>query len=270
MKIMIATPMYGGNAKSGYVLSLQNLVIKLATEGYQVETSIIGNESLITRARNSLTHKFMNSDADTLLFIDSDHSFNADDVLKMIESDKELIAAIYPMKGINWGAARLASIAGKEDIHNYAGIFAVNVLDEEQELSADEPIKVAEIGTGLMLIKKSVFQKMEPLCDKYISDSISVSNQNMGEEITEFFKTSIDPTSRRLLSEDYNFCHMWRKLGNDVWAAPWVKMTHIGNHSFTGSFESALELTQIQKELLKKSEEMAEEEPNTEKESEKS
>ena len=253
MKIMIATPMYGGNAKSGYVLSLQNLVIKLATAGYQVETSIIGNESLITRARNSLTHKFINSDADSLLFIDSDHAFDADDVLKMIESDKELIAAIYPMKGINWGAVRLAAIAGKDDVHNYSGLFAVNILSEDQELSTGDPIKVAEIGTGLMHIKRSVFEKIAPLCDKYISDSLAVTGQNMGEEITEFFKTTIDPTSRRLLSEDYNFCQMWRKLGNDVWAAPWVKITHIGDHSFTGSFEAALEITQIQEELLAKS-----------------
>jgi len=251
--------MYGGNAKSGYVISLQNLIIKLAGAGHQIETSVVGNESLITRARNNLAHRFMQSDADTLLFIDSDHSFDPDDVLKMVESDRELIGAISPMKGINWDAVGMAAQLGKKDLYNYAGIFAVNLLEAETDFNLDSPIKVAEIGTGLMAIKRSVFERIAPLCEKYISDSISTVNSNEGEEITEYFTTTIDPSSRRLLSEDYNFCHMWRKLGNDVWAAPWVRITHIGEHTYTGNITYAIELSQIRDELLKQSEEASKE-----------
>ena len=266
MKVFIATPMYGGNAKSGYVISMQNLIVKLASAGHQVETSVIGNESLITRARNSLAHRFMSSDADVLLFIDSDHSFDADDVVKMVESDKELVGAIYPMKGVNWDAARLAAQLGKQDLSSYSGFFAVNLLEESIDLEVEEPIKVAEIGTGLMAIKREVFEKIAPLCETYISDTISVANGDQGEEVVEFFKTSIDPSTRRLLSEDYNFCHMWRKLGNEVWAAPWVKIAHLGDYVFSGNFGAALELAQIRQELLKKSEEAASSEQKEEKE----
>lgn len=261
---MIATPMYGGNAKSGYVLSLQNLVVKLATEGYQVETSIIGNESLITRARNTLVHRFLETDADILLFIDSDHAFDSADVFKMIESDKDIIGAISPMKGVNWSAVRLASIAVKEDLAQYAGIFNINVSKEVEEIDVNEPIEVDEVGTGIMCIKREVFEKIAPLCNKYISDSLVSSGDSIkDQEIIEYFRTEIDSESRRLLSEDYAFCNMWRKLGNTVWAAPWVKMTHICDHSFTGNLSSSLELVEIQRQYLEQSKEASSEQDNS-------
>ena len=101
MKIFIATPMYGGIAKNNYTISLQNLIVKLSQRGHSIATTTIGNESLITRARNTLAHKFMVSDFDALLFIDADHGWDSDDVVRMIESGKDFIGAIYPMKGIN-------------------------------------------------------------------------------------------------------------------------------------------------------------------------
>ena len=74
-----------------------------------IVTSIFGllmeflfNESLITRARNLLTHNFLNSQASHLFFIDSDIKFSANDVLSMISADKDVICGVYPKKEINW------------------------------------------------------------------------------------------------------------------------------------------------------------------------
>jgi len=55
------------------------------------------------------------------------------------------------------------------------------------------------------------------------------------DEITEFFTTSIEPGTERLLSEDYHFCHVWRtKCGGSVHAAPWVTLAHMGSYLFEG------------------------------------
>jgi hypothetical protein len=233
--------MYGGNAKSVYVNSLAELTAKLASNGHGVAQMNLTNESLITRARNTLAHSFVtDKNYDALLFIDSDHGFNPDDVLAMVESGKDLIGAIYPMKTINWDNVRAAALLGKKDLEKYSGVFAVNLLDESQEFYSNKPFRVDNVGTGMMFITRAVFEALKPICKVYKNNSYG-SVIPYGEEVTEYFTTHIDDRGV-LLSEDYEFCRMWRSLGNDVWAAPWVRISHAGEYNFSGFFANMLEL----------------------------
>jgi hypothetical protein len=246
-RICIATPMYGGNAKTEYITSLSDLVYELASRGWSVIQLQIGNESLITRARNSLVHNFMKMDNMTgLLFIDSDHGFIAKQMADMVESGKDLIGGIYPMKGINWDGVRKAALLGKTNLELYSGSFAVNLLPEEQEFFSDKVFRVRDVGTGAMYISRKVFEELKPSCKTYSANSAG-TDVGFGEEVVEYFKTEIHEVDEAniLLSEDYAFCKMWRDAGNDVWAAPWVRMSHVGSYAFSGSFLHAVELAQV-------------------------
>jgi hypothetical protein len=237
---MIATPMYGGMARSEYISSVGELTMALVQAGHEVMQTFTVNESLITRARNGLAHQFLLSDCEALLFIDADHGFNAADVLKMVQSGKDLIGAAYPMKAINWDAVRYAALLGKEDLDRYSGYFAFNTLDEQGSFESDEPYEVKNVGTGMMLITRKVFDEMRPHCQTYRGNTIGAIDQ--GDEIVEFFNTEIEPEHQTLLSEDYAFCARWRRLGNSVYVAPWVRITHLGHHAFTGSLVHLLSL----------------------------
>ena len=256
MKIFIGTPMYGGMAKNNYVIGLQNLIVKLSQNGHQITTTTVANESLITRARNTIVHKFLKTDADALLFIDADHGFNPDDIVKMIESEKELIGAPYPMKGINWENVRLAALAGKQDLEAYSGFFAMNLLKENQTFDVNEPFKVKDIGTGMLFIKREVFEKLKPICETYNHNSVGDLGIQFGEEITEYFFTKIDE-NKILLSEDYAFCRMWQDQGGEVWSAPWVRITHSGDYNFAGRFANMLEINQVRNQIVEKQKEAA-------------
>lgn len=253
MKIFIATPMYGGIAKNNYTISLQNLVVKLSQAGHSISTTTIGNESLITRARNTLAHKFMSSDFDALLFIDADHGWDADDIIKMIDSGKDLIGAIYPMKGINWENVRLAALAGKEDLEQYSGHFAINLLAGTQDFDVDKPFKVKDIGTGMMFITRKVFEELKPHCKTYKNNNVGKTGVEFGDNVVEYFTTFIDE-SEILLSEDYAFCRMWQDIGGEVWSAPWVRITHSGDYSFAGRFSSMLEINAVRAALKERQE----------------
>jgi len=244
MKITIATPMYGGMARSEYISSVGELTMTLVQAGHEVQQIFTVNESLITRARNGLAHRFLLTDYDALLFIDADHGFNAADVLKMVESGKELIGAAYPMKAINWEAVRYAALLGKPDLDKYSGYFAFNALDEQGSFESDEPYEVKNVGTGLMFIARRVFEEMRPHCQTYRGNIIG--GEDEGDEIVEFFNTEIEPEHKTLLSEDYAFCARWRRLGNSVHVAPWVRITHLGHHAFTGTL---IHLLSLNKEL---------------------
>jgi hypothetical protein len=251
MKIFIATPMYGGIAKNNYTISLQNLIIKLSQAGHSVSTTTIGNESLITRARNTLAHKFLKSDFDALLFIDADHGWVAEDIIKMVDSGKDFIGAIYPMKGINWDNVRLAAQLNKANLELYSGHFAINLLEDEQSFDSNLPFRVKDIGTGMLFLTRKVFETIEPHCKKYKNNNVGNTGIEFGEMVTEYFMTFIDENDI-LLSEDYALCRLWQKHGGEVWAAPWVRITHSGDYNFSGQFTNMVEINQERRSLLER------------------
>ena len=241
MHLHIATPMYGGNCKGVYLDGLMALTFELARKGYQVSFSKIYNESLVTRARNNLVYEFEKSGADALLFIDADEGFNHMDVISMIESGKDLIGAVYPMKNINWENVRKAAVEGKDNLAQYSGFFAMNMLPGEQTFKLNEPVPVTEVGTGMMFIKKEVFEKLKPHCGQYMLNT-STGAFDKDQMVTEYFKTDITEDGV-LLSEDYWFCRKYREIGGEVFAAPWVKIVHAGEYIFDGSFAATMMLT---------------------------
>ena len=58
--LVIGTPMYGGMCTSEYTQSLLNLSESAnKSEGVNLTTIFLGNESLIQRGRNTIAHHFM-------------------------------------------------------------------------------------------------------------------------------------------------------------------------------------------------------------------
>ena len=101
-KIFIGTPCYGGMITADYFKSCMQLVALAASKKIELQFGTIGNESLITRARNTLVQLFMDGDYTHLLFIDSDIAFNPEVVIRMLEYNKDVVTGIYPRKTIDW------------------------------------------------------------------------------------------------------------------------------------------------------------------------
>jgi GT2 family glycosyltransferase len=107
------------------------------------------------------------------------------------------------------------------------------MLPGETTFKIDEPVEVSAVATGLMLIRRNVFELLEPFCDKYALNG-SDASFDMDQMVTEFFDTSIE--GGILYSEDYHFCRLYRKHGGKVYAAPWVNVVHAGEYTFSGKF----------------------------------
>lgn len=231
--------MYGGMCTGQYTSSLIDLLRELGANKHEAMYSKLYNESLITRGRNSLVKEFLKTDADAMLFIDADQGFSAKDVLKMVESGKDLIGAVYPMKAINWGRVSHAIAAGKQDLHKYTGFFSANLIQEEQTtITLDQPLEVENVATGMMFISRKVFETLEPVSAKYLSNN--ANGEILADDyVTEFFKTEIDDRGI-LLSEDYYLCKKWAELGGKIYAAPWVQISHFGSYEFSGSFAHSI------------------------------
>jgi hypothetical protein len=244
-KLFVATPMYGGLCTGGYTMGVLNMAGEFSKAGIQMYYSYMMNESLITRARNGMAYDFMQSDATHLMFIDADITFNPADIVRMIQADKDIICGLYPKKEINWMLVADAVKKGVDykDLHNYTGSFVVNLVGGARESTGNIniPMEIDNGGTGFMLIKREVFQTLQPTVPKYTNDMILIVDKNPQKKIIdEFFATSIDEESgNRLLSEDYHFCKIARKAGFKVFAAPWANLTHSGTYNFSGTLPRA-------------------------------
>jgi hypothetical protein len=237
--IFVATPMYGGMCTGYYTQGVITLGPILNQHGYDMAFSAMFNESLIQRGRNALVHGFMGRPECThLLFIDADIKFNPMDVIKMIESDKDIICGIYPKKEINWQEVENAVKKGvpQDQLKNRTASLVVNLKDYSGSVTVpvDKPVEIFNGGTGFMLIKRKTFEILKDHVGSYVND-VHVLGQSIGaDRITEYFACAVEPGTERLLSEDYYFCWKAREAGLSVWAAPWVQLGHFGTYLFEG------------------------------------
>jgi len=244
-QIMIATPMYGGLCNGTYTVGLLTAVGVFSKHGIAMQYAHMMNESLITRARNSLAKDFLASECTHLMFIDADIGFNPADIPPMVDADKDIICGIYPKKEINWVDVSKAVQAGvpPQELPNYTGAFVVNTVNDAENLEGNfyEPLEIANGGTGFMLIKRKVFETLIGKVPTYHNDVFhAVDTNRTVQVVNEFFATSIDKDSgNRLLSEDYHFCKIAREAGFKVWAAPWAQLSHTGTYIFNGQLPKA-------------------------------
>ena len=244
-EIMVATPMYGGLCNGSYTVGLLTAVGVFSRNGIGMQYAHMMNESLITRARNGLTKDFLESECSHLMFIDADIGFNAQDIVRMLHADKDIICGIYPKKEINWIDVTKAVQKGvpPQELHKHTGAFVVNLVGGATSAEGDmyTPLEIANGGTGFMLIKREVFEGLIDKVPTYRNDVFhAVDDQSNPAVINEFFATSIDKESgNRLLSEDYHFCKIAREAGFRVWAAPWAHLSHTGTYIFNGQLPRA-------------------------------
>jgi hypothetical protein len=191
-----------------------------------------------------------------MLFIDSDINFNAQDVVALMALEKDLIGGPYPKKAINWKnvveAARKHPDLPPQELEKLVGDYVFNVVKGTSQFSVTEPLEVMEIGTGYMMIKREVFDKMKeayPMIH-YKPDHVGQKNFDGSRYIHAYFDTVIDYKesitgggSDRYLSEDYMFCQMWRKIGGQIFLCPWMRTQHVGTYAFTGDMPAVANYT---------------------------
>lgn len=192
-KVFICTPMYGGQCFGFYTQSLLQLNNLFRDNNISSMMSFMFNESLITRARNALAHQFLKTDCTHLFFIDADIRFNAADVLPMLAADKDIICGIYPKKEINWQGVKNALDAGVEvdQLKHFTGSFVVNLVGYSGSVTVpiNEPVEIWNGGTGFMIIKREVFEKLADLVPAYTNDVNDLAGNLKAEEIKEYFAT---------------------------------------------------------------------------------
>ena len=229
IKVFLATPMYGGMCTGRFAESMMGLV-KL---GLDYSCFFMGNEALVTRARNSLVHDFLKSDCTHLLFVDADIDFNPREVFEMITSGQDVVCGIYPKKYINWQAAfDTVRRGGSDEMGLFRSLDLCFTSQNPIRMGSKELVEVDRAATGMMCIKRSVFEKLADQVPSYKAGIRIFGSMEPEDEVKQFFDSSIDPETGLLESEDFHFCRIWKNAGGKIHVAPWVCLKHVGQYTF--------------------------------------
>jgi hypothetical protein len=211
-RVHICMPCYGGQLTEQTFMSFikwANLCRQLNID-WTVET--MTNESLISRARNTLAAKFLHTKESThLMFIDADIGWEPWHLLVLLDAQKDVIGGLYPMKSlpVKW---------------------CVNGIPGQVEEPGSNLVEVTKTGTGFLLIKRDVFEKLNahPATKPFNNDI------GLPVELNPYMKTYFDTAVRenRYYSEDWTFCENWRDLGNQVYVDKRILLRHVGTYTF--------------------------------------
>lgn len=239
--IYIATPTLRGDVKATYVDSTFALQRICMSRGIDMQMKFLQGISLISHARNWLASQFLwNSDASHLLFIDDDIGFSARDVVAMFDwCDRDVVAAIYPSKSIDWerlktivlNNPRIEASALERLTGNYRNMYALRDGASTMTIS-DLPVQMDAIGTGLMLISRQCFKKL------ISAGAVRETAPGAPNEFPTYDFFGTNATNPGGAGEDIHFCRIVRAHGGEILGCPWPIVSHTGTYAHIGDLKA--------------------------------
>jgi len=221
VSLLIATPMCWGICTAAYHFSTLALEANLSRYGIPHDWYKMTNESLITRGRDVIASDFLKARKyDKLLFIDSDIEFEPPQVATLMNMDVDIAVGCYPMKQL--GAP-------------YAAWVDRRLLKLEDIESKTEPFPVDHAGTGFMMIKRGVLEKMVEAHPEWEHEEGHTGQcWAFFQDPLEYLPDDKDNPIRVHMPEDYFFCRRAGELGFKVMMHPKARVKHWGLHCYDG------------------------------------
>src|SRR5690349_17920371 len=165
MKIAICVPLYG-DARATFFQSAMNM---LAFSASQLKTAkfetLIERGSYIGQNREKLAESALAGGCEYVLWLDADHEFPRQSLVRLLSHKKEIVAANYPRRS---NSSLLQPVASRDSLPVWSG---------RNSHSAEELEVVDFTGMGLCLTHRAVFERVErPWFESY----------RIGEDV-EFF-----------------------------------------------------------------------------------
>jgi glycosyltransferase involved in cell wall biosynthesis len=175
----------------------------------------IGNP-YISMARAMMLRKALDVKADIIIFIDHDMAWQPQDLLKLIQTEGEVVAGIYRFK--------------YSDRIEYMG-----VLDDDDgvpKVRADGCLKATRVPAGFLKVTRSAINKF----------MVAYPHLKYGEECAPGVDLFNHGAHKGCLwGEDYAFSRNWIDAGGDIWVIPDINLDHHSKDEvFKGNYHEFL------------------------------
>ena len=218
-KVIIGTFFYKQQANQSYIASLISTVLALERLGLKHDEWLICGNFHMEIVVNETLSKFLRSDADDIILIDSDESWVAEHALRLLMHEEEIVCGVYPLTKPN---AREYPVVLKSEDNVPVG----RMLPDGNCL-----LEAERIPGGFLKINKSALQKwVEANPDKWL-------HGENGPVYTFFLNEVRDHT---LHGMDYCFGDAMRACGVRLWVDPICDITHWGIYPYQQTLDAHL------------------------------
>jgi hypothetical protein len=217
--VWIAIPAYTGTIHLATMRSIIADMLALTDRGDRVTIFDESGNALIGDCRGLIVAQFLDGDGTDLVFVDSDVSWEAGALLKLVDYPVDFVAGLYPQR--------------KDPIN-----FCVQWPRQGKHLIPDEEtglLEVEGVPAGFMRLSRAMLEKMVA----QYSDTqfyCEVAPDKTAHDLFGPYRVG-----RMKFGEDYSFCKRWRDIGGKVWVDTKIRMGHCGYKTFIGSVDEWLE-----------------------------
>lgn len=241
-KVAIFTSFYSYFAFAPYTISLARTLGLLSKLGIEWDYLARPADFHIERAINNTLSEVMERDDFTdVLLIDSDESWKAEDVVRLLLYPQEIVGATYIMK--NTEENYVGSLVHRDGI-------PVGLMQSD----GTALLQANRVAAGFMRIKVSALKKWAAA----YPDLISTEPDGVKHQ---FFSRMIDVDegsgNRMTFCQDMAFSKRWLDIGGEMWIDPNIHIGHwwITNHQ--GDFDKHLRSRKAEQDAFAIVEQMA-------------
>lgn len=225
-KVMIGTPVARAPALE-YTLAFAETSVHLDRSGIAFASQFVVGSSNLPRARNEIVARFLASDCTDLLLIDDDMGWAPEAVIRLLASDKPVIAGV--------GRKRVDKPNSDPEVWCFAPLDGARLVQDD-DMGA---IEVNAVGTAFMKIERAVLEAMIAAHPTWKRDGHDQMPEPVKAKYYQFFR--FDPDDTMELGEDYVFCRRWRDLGGRIYIDPTIALSHVGSKTWTGCIAELLQ-----------------------------
>ncbi len=237
LNLFIATPAYGCQLHIAYFNSMMALKTGAMEKGINVDFGLLGNQSLVPKARNTLiSHFHHNKQYTHIIFIDADMGIPNFCIPRLLSRQVDVIGVPVPLKGYNPDGSPVLNI-GKIFNQNDNGLA-----------------ETTHVGNAVLMFSRKAVDSLIEEATHYISDSDYTRGDKITEDHFDVFKIGvyngeqIGIKGNTYLPEDYYICSRLRELGYKIYLDLTVPVKHNGMHGFIHSEENLNKLMNVQPE----------------------
>lgn len=202
-----------------YTKAFAETCVALDRLGVRFLTCFIVGNSNLPRARNSIAARFIASGMSDLLLIDDDMAWDANAVVRLLASDKAVIAGV--------GRKKVDVPVSQADVWccKFPDDAAAGLVQDDMGNA-----RVERVGAGFMRIERSVFELMMLAHPEWKGKGAPELSELAKACYYRFFKFG----DADEMGEDYVFAERWRELGGEIWIDPTIKLGHSGAKLYEG------------------------------------
>lgn len=199
-KVIFCMPTVSG-PYSEFIKSLEDSVPVIEAAGYEHGIAQELGNPYISAARSIMTRRALDHDPDIIVYLDHDLSWEPSDLLKLIETEGEVVAGTYRFKC--------------EEEKYMGSLWNIDGFPIVRE--SDGALKAQMAPAGFLKVTKKALTM--------------IARKHPELLYGDPFKFSIDLFQHGAhdgvwWGEDYAFCQRWQDMGEDIWTPPDLNINH--------------------------------------------